>query len=248
MPRCFNPREEELAHDDPARECIGPPRPEDPPLEDDAGETMIPYDERLARFGYSSLTSAVTSWWKRWRGARNVTTDDIGGPLRRAARGRRRCHPQGALLAWLREHEWRGAFLSPEEAGGWLHVWTTANRVHCNNDMPLQLRDARRMRPSRSTAVRLGQAMFNRRQSLRGLQDGDRWIEDPVRIDSLLWGNRPALWTSAPDEPPHSDQILQQYFSSRAAEFPPAPRPKVSRLAGAILSAKGSAPRQRPWS
>ena len=77
-------------------------------------------------------------------------------------------------------------------------------------------------------------------QGLRG--DDGQIIQDPARVDQMLWDSRKELWGSAPPVPELANTIVQAYFRDRDAALPDVPRPCSRDIAEKVLAAGGSAP------
>ena len=98
-------------------------------------------------------------------------------------------------------------------------------------------------RPQVPERFRLGRAAFKPLARLHRLREpGGAWATDPVRVEELLWRSRQELWTSVPDTPAVAHSLLQRYIQGRKCRLAAQPVISQSRIAGAILAARGSAP------
>ena len=172
-----------------------------------------------------------------------------GGDLRnqRGALSDRQLRQNGtvstALREWIRGHGEDADTISSAQAVKWLSCAEHARLCAKMAEVPLGKRGPSSRRPAVAERFRVGRAVrkaFNRMQGLRG-SDG-QMIQDPARVDQMLWDSRKELWGSAPPMPELADTILQACFRGRSAPLPDVPRPCSRDIAGHILVAGGSAP------
>eukprot|EP00974_Lingulodinium_polyedra_P096486 9353176-Lingulodinium_polyedra.AAC.1 len=65
------------------------------------------------------MQSAITAWWKRWRG-RARPTDSILSELRAAAAADCIHTPSPALARWLEDYGAQPGGTHPDDAAGWM--------------------------------------------------------------------------------------------------------------------------------
>ena len=143
----------------------------------------------------------------------------------------------------MRDHGEDTDTLNSAQAAKWLSCAGHARLCAKAAEVPLDKRGPSARRPSVAGGYRDGRAVhrvFYRMQGLRG--DDGQIIQDPARVDQMLWDSRKELWGSAPPVPELADTILQAYFRDRDAALPDVPHPCSRDIAKKVLAAGGSAP------
>ena len=156
------------------------------------------WDPVKALFIGPFIEHAIKGWWRRHHGGAGETCA-ISDELRQIAGCGGHRTVSAALREWLRGHGEDADTISSAQAFKWPSCAEHARQCAKMSEVSLAKRGASSRRPAVAEKYRVGKAVhktFSRMQGLRG--DDGQMIQDPARVDQMLWDSRKELWGSAP--------------------------------------------------